>query len=107
MIDSLKVGTPLCDVYNSTKKYIEEKNGKVSIHHNFGFGIGCSFKEDLLSINANNTTKVEPGMVFHVRITFKDVEKAKSKSIIAIGDTVLVQSDGSVKLLTGSIARKY
>jgi nucleosome binding factor SPN SPT16 subunit len=90
LIDSLKVGTPLSEVYNSTKKFIEEKNGKLVTHVNFGFGIGCSFKEELLAINASNSTKIEPGMVFHARITFKEVEKTQSKSIIAIGDTVLV-----------------
>ena len=46
-------------------------------------------------------------MVFHARITFKEVEKTQSKSIIAIGDTVLVQEDGSIKLLTGGVPRKY
>lgn len=76
LIDSLKIGTPICDAYNSTRKFIEEKNSKVGVHHNFGFGIGCQFKEDLLSISASNTLKVEPGMVFHVRITFRDVEKS-------------------------------
>lgn len=66
------------------------------MHSNFGFGIGCSHKEELLSINpSNNKTKVEGGMVFHVRITFKDVEKDKRKGAIAIGDTVVVNGDGT------------
>lgn len=77
------------------------------MHVNFGFGIGAKYKEDELSINANNSTKVEPGMCFHVRITFRDVTKEKSKSFIAIGDTVIVQEDGTPKLLTESVSRKY
>ena len=78
------------------------------VHSNFGFGIGSSHKEELLSISATNTkTKVQGGMVFHVRITFKDVEKEKNKSAIAIGDTVVVNGDGTPQLLTGSIPRKY
>lgn len=49
-----------------------------------------------MSINAqNNKTKVQGGMVFHVRITFKDVEKQKNKSVIAIGDTLVVNGDGT------------
>ena len=44
-------------------------------------------------------------MCFHVRITFTDVNPKASRSVIAIGETVLVGDN--VSFLTGSIPRKY
>jgi hypothetical protein len=46
-------------------------------------------------------------MVFHVRITFRDVEKPRSKGPIAIGDTIVISLDGGQQCITGSIPRKY
>lgn len=100
----------MSEVYNSTKDFISERNPTLAdkVHTNFGFGIGSSYKEELLSIRASNSkTKVEGGMVFHVRITFEDVEKAKNRSAIAIGDTVVVNGDGTTKYITDGVARKY
>lgn len=69
------------------------------------------FKEELLSINETNTLVIEPGMVFHVRITLSDVDPKPTKSVIAIGDTVLVEKeDGKSRgntVLTSGIQRKY
>jgi len=44
-------------------------------------------------------------MCFHVRITFTDVNPKASRSVIAIGETILVGDN--VTILTGSIPRKY
>ena len=110
LVGLLKLGTPLNQVYDQTKQFIAERNPGLAerVHSSFGFGIGCSHKEDLLSINSSNkANKVEGGMVFHVRITFKDVEKDKRKSAIAIGDTVAVNGDGSTQYLTAAVPRKY
>ena len=110
MVSLLAPGAALDAVYNKTVEFIKEKNGSLAskVHTNFGFGIGSKYKEEELSISsANIKTKVEPGMVFHVRITFRDVEPKKSKGPIAIGDTVLVDKDGQAMFLTGGIPRKY
>jgi nucleosome binding factor SPN SPT16 subunit len=110
LMDKLVPGTTLDNVYRSTLEFIKAKSPVLAskVHVNFGFGIGSKYKEEELSISASNTnTKVEPGMVFHIRITFKDVEKPSSKGPIAIGDTVLVEKDGTTSNLTGNIPRKY
>ena len=110
LVSLLAPGAALDAVYNKTVEFIKEKNGSLAskVHSNFGFGIGSKYKEEELSISsANIKTKVEPGMVFHVRITFRDVEPKKSKGPIAIGDTVLVDKDGQAMFLTGGIPRKY
>lgn len=46
-------------------------------------------------------------MVFHVRIVFQDITKKISRSVIAIGDTVLIGADGNPVVLTGQIQKKY
>ena len=93
----MKVGTPLNHIYNESKKFIISREPSLAnhLHKNFGFGIGFNFKEDLLQINATNETKIEPGMLFHVRITLCDVKDGGKKStMIAVGDTVLFKDNG-------------
>ena len=46
-------------------------------------------------------------MCFHVRITMVDVNKKPSRSIIALGETVIVDSEGKAIILTADIQRKY
>lgn len=46
-------------------------------------------------------------MVFHVRITMKEVNKKPQRSVIALGDTVLITEEGEAVILTKSIQRKY
>jgi len=110
LLTKLVPGTALSEAYLSTLAFIKAKNASLAekVHANFGFGIGCKYKEDELSINPNNThTRVEAGMVFHVRITFRDVEKPKSKGPIAIGDTVVISPDGASQCITEKIPRIY
>jgi nucleosome binding factor SPN SPT16 subunit len=54
LISLLKIGTPLNEIFEKTKKFIVDKDQTLAdkIHTNFGFGIGCNFKEELLIINA-------------------------------------------------------
>ena len=54
LISLLKIGTPLNDIYDRTRKFIIDKDASLEdkIHTNFGFGIGCNFKEELLIINS-------------------------------------------------------
>lgn len=58
-------------------------------------------------VNENNETMVKSNMNFHLRITFQEVNKKPSRSIIAIGDTVLINEKSDPVLLTGAIQRKY
>ena len=77
------------------------------MYKNFGFGIGNNFKEDLLLISATNETRVEAGMIFHIRITIRDQKEGEKKeTIIAIGDTIIFENDDNVVILTENIPRK-
>lgn len=79
------------------------------ISSNFGFGIGSGYKEDMLAINANNRNKIEAGMVFHLRVTFKECQNGALKNTsAAIGDTVLIRIiDGALETLTSRIPCKF
>lgn len=110
----LKVGTTLAKVHKSTRDFIASKDASMvdRLHANFGFGIGLAHKEDVLAISeANDTVTVQPGMIFHVRITFKENISSNEKggkelTVAAIGDTVMVTADG-VSNLTEKIPSKY
>ena len=102
LISKIKVGSTLASVYESTVSFIAEKDTSLveRLHANFGFGIGCNYKEDLLVIGAANQVKIEPGMVFHVRVIIKnspDSKDSEKQSLAVIGDTIYVsteQTDG-------------
>lgn len=103
LFSELKIGKSLKDVYQSTKDFIKSKDPKLGekVHKNFGFGIGCEIKENMLEISANNETKIEAGMVFHTRITLNEGD-----IIVAIGDSVHIKSD-DIEQLTGNVPREY
>lgn len=44
-----------------------------------------------MAINETNETLVQPNMTFHVRLTLTDLSPKTSRSIIAIGETVLIK----------------
>ena len=98
LISKIKVGSTLSSVYESTKSFIAEKDASLveRLNANFGFGIGCNYKEDLLVISAANQVKIEPGMVFHVRIIIKnspDSKDSEKQALAAIGDTIYINTE--------------
>ena len=109
LIRNLKVGQPIKNAYLATKKFVEEKDPSLAnkLVKSFGFGCGYSCKEDYLQINETNEILVEPNMTFHCRIAMTDINKKISRSIIAIGDLILINKDGTQENLTGSIQRRY
>lgn len=106
LINSLRVGATISDVYTRVKQLISDKNPSLTLGPNFGFGIGFQFKEDTLTINNTNQTVVKEGMTFHVRIALSNVHKDPARSVVAIGDTMVVTSEGPV-VLTSGIQKKY
>ena len=104
LFSELKLGNSLKDVYNSTKEFIRQKDPRLAekVYKNFGFGIGCDIKESLLEISATNETKIEPGMVFHIRMTLSDGD-----IVVAIGDSAHMQTDGTLEQLTENVPREY
>lgn len=84
----------------------KDKYAAERLHSNLGFGIGMAHKEDLLSISESNNLQIEAGMVFHVRITFKEANENGNLTMAGIGDTIVVESSGDVVNLTQKIPSK-
>lgn len=106
LIQNLRPGNTIAQAYQQAKAFIAGRNPNVQCGSNFGFGIGFSFKEDSLAITAENQTGIEVGMTFHVRVALTNVHKEPSRSVVAIGDTVLVAADKN-DIITGGIQRLY
>jgi len=108
LIQALKPGQPIKNAYMAAKNLVMQKNADLIVTPNFGFGIGFNYKERLLAITPTNETLVEPGMTFHARISISGISKEQARSILAIGDTVLVTPDSAPnKVLTVGISRAY
>ena len=106
LIQNLRPGNTIAQAYQQAKAFIAGRNPNVQCGSNFGFGIGFSFKDDSLAITAENQTGVEVGMTFHIRVALTNVHKEPSRSVVAIGDTVLVGADKN-DIITGGVQRQY
>jgi nucleosome binding factor SPN SPT16 subunit len=107
MCKSLKTGRPISEAYMAAKTLLDSRKEGLVYQTSFGFGIGSQFKEEKLLISAKNATLVEPGMVFHARITLNGVHKDNARSVIAIGDTLYIDKEGSAVVLTAGIQKRY
>ena len=106
LIQNLRPGNTIAQAHQMAKTFVSGRNPNVQCGSNFGFGIGFTFKEDSLAITADNQTGIEVGMTFHIRVALTNVHKEPSRSVVAIGDTVLVGSEKN-EVITGGVQRKY
>ncbi|CAB4004583.1 Hypothetical predicted protein, partial [Paramuricea clavata] len=108
VVEKLKDGVKLSDVYNVAADHVKEK--KPELQGNFvksiGFATGIEFREGSLMINAKSNHKAQKGMVFCVSVGFsglvkkgEDSKKDKQYALF-IGDTVLVNENTAATLLT-------
>lgn len=106
---NLVVGQPIKQAYQAVSELFATKYSDLreQLHSNFGFGIGFGIKEDKLVINESNETLVQPHMCFHARITLNKVHEKPSKSIIALGETIMIDAQGQAVILTQGIYRKF
>jgi Xaa-Pro aminopeptidase len=58
-------------------------------------------------IAENNNTVIKEGMTFHVRIALSGVHKELARSVVAIGDTVVIVSTGEAQVVTFKVQKKY
>ncbi len=74
----------------------KNENLAAKLHKNIGFGIGFMFREGGCLITAANSKLIEPGMAFHIKLVLGGLDAKEDKSVVAMGDTIIVKHDGTV-----------
>ncbi|KAK6730106.1 hypothetical protein RB195_006893 [Necator americanus] len=109
VVEALKPGARLCDVYLVGIKVFREKCPDIAdklYKKDFGFVTGIEFREGALTISPKCEEKVKPGMIFIVSAGVEGLTNTKAKDdagksvTIALSDTVLIKSEGSNEILT-------
>ncbi|VDM37361.1 unnamed protein product [Toxocara canis] len=109
IIEALKPGAKLCDVYAVGVNALKEKKPSLMdnlIKNNFGFVTGLEFRESSMLISPKCEMVVKPNMVFVVFVGLQSLKNAEAKdeqsktSALLLSDTVLVAAEGANEILT-------
>ena len=99
----------MAEAYTATMDHIKEIGkedlGKF-LPKVLGYGIGIHLKEDSLARKAENTRKIEPGMVFNLRISLANHDTRQNRNCLLIADTIQVNSQ-NIEVLTKGIPKAY
>ncbi|XP_062500756.1 FACT complex subunit SPT16-like [Corticium candelabrum] len=99
VLDKLRHGVKLCDVYGATVDHVKAKKPELEscLTRTIGFAMGIEFRESSLMISAKTTAVAQKGMVFNINLGFSGltnaaaVDEADKNYALFIGDTVVVQ----------------
>jgi nucleosome binding factor SPN SPT16 subunit len=109
IIEALKPGAVLKDVYEAGINFLKSKDVKLAdklTQAPFGFATGLEFREGQLVIGPKSTAVVKENMTFVIAIGFNNLVNKAAKegssqgAAIFISDTVLVVKDGAAENLT-------
>ena len=105
VIKSCRDGIAAKDIYSKALEMVKSKKPELEKNFvkNVGYGIGIETRDNLLVLNAKNTTTLRDGMTFSITTGFNDIQNAnpqdsKSKTYsMVLTDTVRVgRGDGLV-----------
>ncbi|CAI2378197.1 unnamed protein product [Moneuplotes crassus] len=96
IMQNLKVGAELRQVYKISYDAFSEKNKELAkfLPKTFGFGIGCKLQEKSLTISPTNSMKVEIGNTFCIRVSLEKFCEKKSRDSLLISETVTINEEG-------------
>ncbi|XP_071546474.1 FACT complex subunit spt16-like [Panulirus ornatus] len=114
LVNTLKVGVKLCDVYEEVYKLVKSKDPKLAdrLTKAVGFGMGIEFRESALLIGPKTSAVAKKGQVFNANLGFSDLENPDAtdqngkKYALFIGDTLVVNEDQPATVLTASSKKK-
>ncbi|KAK3882667.1 hypothetical protein Pcinc_012963 [Petrolisthes cinctipes] len=114
LLNSLKDGMKLLEVYDNIYKHVKAKNPELldKLTKAIGFGTGIEFRESALVIGPKTGLLVKKGQVYNANIGFSDLENPDAtdangkKYALFIGDTVVVNEDQPATVLTASSKKK-
>lgn len=114
LVDKLKAGVKLCDVYNAIYSHVKDKRADLAdkLTKAVGFGMGIEFRESSLLVGPKTTITAKKGQVFNINLGFSDLSNSDAKEnegkkyALFIGDTVVVNEDSAATVLTASSKKK-
>ncbi|XP_045119023.1 FACT complex subunit spt16-like [Portunus trituberculatus] len=113
LVNKLKDGVKLCDVYEEVVTHLKQKKPDLvdKLTKAVGFGTGIEFRESALLIGPKNTTVAKKGQVFNVNLGFSDLinpdaSGSSKKYALFIGDTVVVNEEQAATILTATSKKK-
>ncbi|KAI7872577.1 FACT complex subunit-domain-containing protein [Spinellus fusiger] len=106
VMDSIREGTKIKDIYQKALTYIRTKRPDLEKHFtkNVGFGMGIEFREASYVLTGKNVRELKNGMVLNLSMGFSDLEnpkpsdeRNKTYSLLLI-DTIRVTNDAPIVL---------
>eukprot|EP00796_Vickermania_ingenoplastis_P000918 gene918-545_t len=104
VIQNLKIGAALKDVYENSMKYAAATNAELSVHllKSFGFSTGLLVLEPRGTISEKGGATISEGMCFVVRVVLENIDGGDGKTFnIELADTVIIRN-GVAELRTKS-----
>ncbi|CAI2162795.1 3619_t:CDS:10 [Funneliformis geosporum] len=110
IVDNIKSGVKLRDVYLKAVNFVKSKKSDLVNHFvkSLGHGMGIEFRESAYSINSKNVKEFKPGMVFNLFIGFQNLENPKATDekgkiySLWIIDTIRVSNETATLLTEGN-----
>ncbi|CAG8556371.1 17349_t:CDS:10, partial [Funneliformis caledonium] len=110
IVDNIKSGVKLRDVYLKAVNFVKSKKSDLVNHFvkSLGHGMGIEFRESAYSINSKNTKEFKHGMVFNLFIGFQNLENPKATDekgkiySLWIIDTIRVSNETATLLTEGN-----
>jgi nucleosome binding factor SPN SPT16 subunit len=104
LLNALKSGAPLGEIYEKVHKHVSTKFDAFSgnLLSDFGACLGPEAMTDK-KITKDEERSAETGEIYYIRVGFQDLESEKwvvKCYSLVIGDTVVIQDSGEPKILT-------
>ncbi|KAF9426598.1 FACT complex subunit spt16 [Podila epigama] len=107
ILDSMKDGVKIKDVYNRAIDFIRNKKPELEkkFVKSLGFGTGLEFRESSYLLSPKNTKELQQNMIFSLSVGFQDIENPKAadepskKYSLLLIDTVRITAE-SAQVLT-------
>ncbi|OBZ84460.1 FACT complex subunit spt16 [Choanephora cucurbitarum] len=113
VLNSIREGVKIRDVYQKAVSYIKQKRPDLESHFvkNVGFGMGIEFREANYVLSGKNARELKNGMILNVQVGFADLENPKANDArgkryaLMLVDTVRVTQDVPI-VLTADCSKK-
>jgi len=108
VVDKLRDGVKLCDVYNAVYSNISKNKPELKdkFVKNIGFATGIEFREGSLLVDSKHNQIIKKGMTFNASLGFAGLKNEKGKEeadrsyALFIGETIIANENEPATVLT-------